>query len=162
MEQLSFALDSLNQAYNILSLYWWAYAPVLLFFGLFEAYQVYTRTKYISSLKWALLELKIPKEIRKSPKATEQIFNALHGVFLPIKWRDKFFKGKVMDWFSFEIVSMEGNVKFFVWTRAFWKEVIEAQIYAQYPEVEITETDDYTRTIDFNKKEIRPRLLIKI
>ncbi|KKS27063.1 MAG: hypothetical protein A3C64_02915 [Candidatus Yanofskybacteria bacterium RIFCSPHIGHO2_02_FULL_41_12] len=139
MEQLSFALDSLNQAYNILSLYWWAYAPVLLFFGLFEAYQVYTRTKYISSLKWTLLELKIPKEIRKSPKATEQIFNALHGVFLPIKWRDKFFKGKVMDWFSFEIIGSGGEIHFFVRTIEAYKKLVQSQIYAQYPDTEITE-----------------------
>lgn len=144
MEQLSLTLDSLTQALNILFLYWWAYLPVLLFFGLVEVFQTYTRTKYTSSLSWVLLELRIPKEIRKSPKATEQIFNALHGVYLPIKWKDKFFKGKVMDWFSFEIIGSGGEIHFYVRTLESYKKLVQSQIYAQYPDTEITEVSvDY-------------------
>lgn len=144
MEQLSFTLDSLTQALNILLLYWWVYSPVLLFFGLVEVFQAYTKIKYTSSLEWVLLELRIPKEIRKSPKATEQIFNALHGVFLPIKWKDKFFKGKVMDWFSFEIIGSGGEIHFYVRTLESYKKLVQSQIYAQYPDTEITEVSvDY-------------------
>ena len=47
-------------------------------------------------------------------------------------------------WFSFEIVSTEGNVRFYIWTRASNKNLIEAQFYGQYPNIEITEVPDYT------------------
>ena len=115
---------------------------------------MYVRAYFFYNQKYLLLEIKLPREIMKSPLAMESVFSGLHQSVGERTWFDKYWSGKTRTWFSFEIVSMEGNVKFFVWTRAFWKEVIEAQIYAQYPEVEIIETDDYTRMIDFNKKEI--------
>ncbi|OGN04956.1 MAG: hypothetical protein A2746_01205 [Candidatus Yanofskybacteria bacterium RIFCSPHIGHO2_01_FULL_44_22] len=139
MEQLSFTFESLNSALDILASFWWIYSPFLLFFGLTAAFQTYTRTKYIQSLKWTLLEFRIPKEIRKSPKSTEQIFNALHGVFIPLKWHEKFFQGRVIDWFSFEIIGSGGEIHFYIRTPEAYKKLVQSQVYAQYPDTEIKE-----------------------
>ena len=79
--------------------------PILLFILSFSALKIYTSLKYRLSLKWVLLEIRPPREVRKSPKAMEQVFAGLHGVYvLPVKWRDRLFKGKVADWYSFEMV----------------------------------------------------------
>ena len=70
-----------------------------------------------------------------------------------INWYDKYRKGKVRDWFSLEMVSIEGQIRFFIRTSAIYKNVIEAQLYAQYPDVEIYEVPDYSRYVDYQGKE---------
>ena len=103
MDQFSFALDSLQTVLWFLAGYWWIFLPVLLFFGLMTAFETYTKMKYIKSIKWTLVNLKIPQDPGKSPKATEQIFAALHGTLPPpIIWRNKFFKGTMVNWISLE------------------------------------------------------------
>lgn len=54
-------------------------------------------------------------------------------------------------WFSLELVSIEGKVHFFIWTRKNLKNVVEAAIYSQYPDVEIVEAEDYSLYMDFEK-----------
>jgi hypothetical protein len=53
-------------------------------------------------------------------------------------------------WFSLELVSIEGQVHFFVWTRKTMKKIIETQLYGQYPDVEVAEVEDYTVGTDFD------------
>ncbi|MDP3696536.1 MAG: hypothetical protein Q8R55_00720 [Candidatus Taylorbacteria bacterium] len=91
-----------------------------------------------------MLEITPPKEVRKSPKAMEQVFAGLHGVYtIPIKWHAKLFKGKMPDGYSFEMVGKGGETHFYIRTQEKYKNIVEAQIYAQYPESEITEAADY-------------------
>src|SRR3989338_11080765 len=152
MDQLFFVLDSLQTVFAFLVCYCWAYLPILLFFALTGAYQAYTSLKYIKAIKWVLLELKIPQDPGKSPKATEKIFATLHGTLPPpIRWRDKFFKGKIVDWISFEIVGIGGETHFYIRTPEQYKKLIQSQIYAQYPDSEITEVpDDYVNLLPFS------------
>ncbi|MBI2064341.1 MAG: hypothetical protein HYT66_01355 [Candidatus Yanofskybacteria bacterium] len=138
-------LDSLRLVFNLIAGFWWVYLPVLLLLVLMALYELYTKLKYIKAIKWVLLELRIPQDPGKSPKATEQIFAALHGTLPPpIRWRDRFFKGKMVDWFSFEIVGIAGEPHFYVRTPEQYKKLVQSQIYAQYPDSEIVEVaDDY-------------------
>lgn len=141
-------LESINTAFGFLIGFWWIYVPLLLLFGLIGAYQNYTTAKYIAGLKWILLEIRVPKEPGRSPRATEQIFTALHGIQgPPIKWKDRFWKGKVPDWFSFEIVGLGGEIHFYVRMTEQYRKLVESQIYAQYPDTELTEVDDYVNEL---------------
>jgi hypothetical protein len=54
----------------------------------------------------------------------------------------------VKDWFSLEIASFGGDIHFYIRTAAVYKDIIEAQIYAQYPTVEVIEVSDYVQQID--------------
>ena len=145
MDQLSFILDTLYSAFFLFVGYWWIYLPILLFLALLGAYEAYTRLQYIKAIKWVLLDLKIPQDPGKSPKATEQIFAALHGTLPPpILWRNRFFKGHMVNWISLEIVGIGGETHFYVRTPEQFKKLVQSQIYAQYPDSEITEVaDDY-------------------
>jgi hypothetical protein len=145
MDQFSFVLNSLQSAFLFIAGYWWIFLPVLLFIALTTAFENYTKLQYIRAIKWVLLDLKIPQDPGKSPKATEQIFAALHGTLPPpIKWRDRFFKGKMVDWISLEIVGIGGETHFYIRTPEQYKKLVQSQIYAQYPDSEITEVaDDY-------------------
>ncbi len=149
MDQVSFVLDSLQNIFLFIAGYWWIFLPVLLFLVLMTAFEAYTKLKYIKAIKWVLLEIKIPQDPGKSPKATEQIFATLHGTLPPpIKWRDKFFKGKMVDWVSLEIVGIGGEIHFYIRTQEQYKKLVQSQIYAQYPDSEISEVaDDYVNLL---------------
>ncbi len=140
MDQLSFVLDSLFRTFSFIAGYWWLYLPVFLFAVLTGAFEFYTKLQYIKAINWVLLELKIPQDPGKSPKATEQIFTALHGILPPpIRWRDKFFKGKMVDWLSFEIVGINGEIHFYIRTPERYRKLVQSQIYSQYSDSEISE-----------------------
>ena len=104
----------------------------------------YNALKFFISLKWVLLEIRAPKEIHKSPKAMEQIFAGLHGVYMKsLKWHESLFRTKFLTWFSFEMVGKGGESHFYIRTQEKYKNVVEAQIYAQYPDAEIMVVSDY-------------------
>src|SRR3990167_9570601 len=148
-DQFSFILDTLYSAFFLFVAYWWVYLPILLFITLMGAYEFYTKLKYIKAIKWVLLEIRIPQDPGKSPKATEQIFASLHGTLPPpVKWRDKFLKGKMVDWVSLEIVGIGGEIHFYIRTQEQYKKLVQSQIYAQYPDSEITEVyEDYVNLL---------------
>ena len=52
-------------------------------------------------------------------------------------------KGKVRPWFSLELVSIEGNFHFYLDKKNF-VDLIESQIYSQYPQSKVQEVEDYT------------------
>jgi len=59
----------------------------------------------------------------------------------------------LQSWYSLEIVSINGNVRFFIYTQKFFRNLVESQIYAQYPNTEIIEVDDYTHASNFKNLE---------
>jgi len=122
---------------------WWLWLPVFLAALFIELWVKYLKTKAIKKIKWLLLEVKIPRDIEKTPKAMEQVFSGLHGILASIKFLDKYWKGKVQEWFSFEIAGIDGAVYFFIRMPEQFRNLVEAQIHSQYPEAEILEVLDY-------------------
>ena len=59
------------------------------------------------------------------------------------KWRDAYFKGKVPDWLALEIVGSGGEIHLYIRVIEKYKSLVEAQIYAQYSEAELTPVEDY-------------------
>jgi hypothetical protein len=106
--------------------------------------------KFVEKQKSCLLQIKLPKEIFKSPAAMELFFSQLTPGGAG-GYAEAFLVGKTRPWFSCEIVSVEGEVRFYVWcSQAKFKNLIEAQLYAQYPNIEIYEAKDYTEDIKFD------------
>lgn len=129
---------------------WFPYwGPILFAVILWKAWIHYVQAHWRANLKWVMLEVKVPKEVNKSPVAMEIILNSLYQGGRG-EWWDWYWKGRVRDWFSLEMVSIEGHIKFFIRTLPVYKNIIESQIYAQYPDVEIYEVPDYTRYVDYH------------
>jgi len=122
---------------------WWLWLPVFLAALFIELWVKYLQLKAIKKIKWLLLEVKISRNIEKTPKAMEQVFSGLHGILTSIKFLDKYWKGKVQEWFSFEIAGIDGSVYFFIRTPENFRNLVEAQIHSQYPDAEILEVLDY-------------------
>ncbi len=125
------------------------WAPVLLAIIFWRVWISYVRADFISAMQggWELLEIKIPRDVAKSPQAMEIVLQALHQHGSG-HWYDRWWKGRVTHWFSLEIVSVEGSIYFFIRTQKGYRPIVEAQIYSQYPQAEISIVDDYTRYME--------------
>lgn len=108
----------------------------------------YIQQDFISGIDFVLLEIVPPRDVLRSPKAMELfITNALyHHSFKGGK--EEFWQGAVWFWFSLEIVSLEGQVHFYIRTPTRVRGLIETQMYAQYPQSQIKEVEDYTLGVD--------------
>ena len=126
---------------------WWLWLPVVLIAVFIELWVKHLKTRAIKAIKWIFLEVKVSRDIEKSPKSMEQIFSGFHGILTKIKFLDKYWKGKVQEWFSFEIAGIDGAVYFFIRTPEQFRTLVEAQIHAQYPDAEISEVLDYAGPI---------------
>lgn len=124
--------------------------PALVLFILWEYWITYRRTQFLSKQTYVLLEVKLPRELFKSPKAAEFFITGLYTTLGESNWFEKYWKGQLRAWFSLEIVSIDGAVHFFIWTRAGSKNQIEANLYSQFPGIEIFEVPDYTLPMVFD------------
>jgi len=106
----------------------------------------YIRLSFIQKQGSVLLEIKLPREINKSPLAMEIFFTALYQTGAA-SYIETYINGKVRPWFSLELVSIGGVIHFYIWTQPKFRNLIESQLYAQYPNIEIHEAEDYTKNV---------------
>jgi hypothetical protein len=120
------------------------FIPIFLVMIGWELWIKHRNAEWLATLKWTMLEIKIPRDIYKTPFAMEvALGNALlqtGGVGTRYK---RWWQGRVLVWFSLEIVSTEGDIHFYIRTPKQFVNIIQSQIYAQYPQVEIFEVEDY-------------------
>jgi hypothetical protein len=108
----------------------------------------YIRQDFISGIEWVVLEVVPPRDVLRSPKGMELfITNALYHWSMK-GGLEEYWQGAVWFWFSLEIASIDGQVHFFIRTPSRLKGLIETQMYAQYPQAQVKEVEDYTSAID--------------
>ena len=116
--------------------------PIVLILG-YLTWRNYRHIDAVQAIESVLLILEIPKANDKSELAAEQLFASLHGI-LRDKSELRYGKG-VQEHLSFELASVNGQIRFYVWVPKTLQSFIEGQIYSQYPTVQIHEADeDYT------------------
>lgn len=150
MENFKDILSTYIVVWQSLFEFWWAFLPFLLWF-LFKFFWKdfvieYSRKAWLNLLEWTVLEIIPPKDVEKSPKVMESIYAGIAGVVVSIGVFEEWLKGAITDRFSFELVGKEGEVHFYVRTQKKFRNLIEAQIYAQFPEAEIIEIEDYVNS----------------
>ncbi|MHB0977980.1 MAG: hypothetical protein ACYC1K_01050 [Minisyncoccota bacterium] len=137
--------------------YAWVLAPIWFTLALIltwlDLWLTYKRREWIKAQGSVLLEIKIPREMFKSPLAMEMFLNSLYGAGVG-NLMDVYLKGRVRTWFSLEIISIDGQVRFLIWGHKNMKSRIEAQLYAQFPNVSVQEVADYTLGIHRNPEKI--------
>lgn len=119
------------------------WVPIMLLYLFYDFWLSYKRLHYLSTVEYVLLEIKLPQMISKTPAAMEMV---LAGIANPSGGAlyKTFVLGEVRPWWSFEIVSLGGDVHFFIWTDKKSALYTKNLIYSQYPDVEIVEVPDYT------------------
>lgn len=139
-------LDALGMAYLLLIVI----APFVLGALFFQAFVTYKRNKFIHEQKKTVLQIRLPLELTKSPLAMELFITSLYQTKGEGTFIKRWLKGQVRPWFSLELVSVGGDVRFYIWTWKFWQHLVESQLYAQYPDIEIKEVKDYVDDVHFN------------
>ncbi|MBI4118572.1 MAG: hypothetical protein HY455_03500 [Parcubacteria group bacterium] len=127
--------------------------PPALLLVFWSVWVPYVRARFLSEQKYAIIEIKVPREQPKSPLAMEVVLNALYVTIGETTWYDKFILGKTRTYFTLEAVSIEGAIHFYIWTRAGFVKYIETQIYSQFPAAEVKVVEDYTPGVTFAKKD---------
>ncbi|MEX1014641.1 MAG: hypothetical protein WDZ80_05780 [Candidatus Paceibacterota bacterium] len=142
--------EFINFTESVLLAYWWLIIPPFLILLLADLWLFYKREEYKRGIEWNLIEISIPKEIEKTPKAMEQIFTSVQASYsFGVRFVDKWFKGKIEGWMSFEIVGRAGRIHFYVRMPKNYRNMIESAVYSQYPEAEInliSEEEDYVKS----------------
>ncbi len=145
--QWLFALPVFDRVEIIMAMIGWAILALVFLFMATELWVVYRSMKYVSQWKWVVLAVDIPPLFVQTHKAVEQIFAQMSGALAGINIGQKYWMGKKQKWFSLEIISLEGYIQFIIRTESEFRDLVEAAIYAQYPEAEITEVEDYTKDV---------------
>jgi len=88
-----------------------------------------------------VLQVLVPRENDKSALAAEQMFASVHGVLGDL------IKGE--DIISFEIISSdEEGIRFYIVTPKHLAKFVEGQMYAQYPNADISYVPDYASKVN--------------
>ncbi|HTK33299.1 MAG TPA: hypothetical protein VL335_01990 [Candidatus Paceibacterota bacterium] len=114
----------------------------------------YIRAKFSYGLKYTLLELRLPKDVFKSPLAMEVVLQAIHNTANGSTYA-QYWKGEYRPFYSLELISVEGQIKFFIWAEDRRKTGIMSALYSQYPGIEITEAVDYAQGIHFDPNNMK-------
>ncbi len=123
----------------------WILILITILLGIWDGWKTYIRNKYEFSIEHTILALDIPKLNEQSPKAVEHLFEHIYGTIRKGTIWDRYGKGYTQDAnaISFEIIGIAGYIQFAIRTPVKFRDLVEASIYAQYPDAEITEIEDY-------------------
>lgn len=126
------------------------FSPIVMALIMWQVYLLYIRSRYIKEEGRVLIEVKIPKEIAKSPRAMELLLEVFYQTYEG-ELIDKYIKGSIRGWFSLELVSLGGKIHFYLNIPKFFRNIVETRIYSQYPEAEVIEIEDYTKNVTFGQ-----------
>ena len=118
---------------------WYIILPVIGLF-VFLTWKNYKKNYTEELLDSDLLILEIPKTNDKSELAAEQLFASLHGIFR--NKEELKANGNQQEHLSFEIASINGQIRFYVWVPKTLRNFVEGQIYSQYPTVQIHKAEE--------------------
>ena len=134
--------------WNAMGEVWFLVLPPALYFVFKFLWMDHIQNQYIEGIKTVLLEIIPPRDIEKSPKVMETIFDGIAGVDKSPTAVESYIQGYLPPLISLELVGDGGSgTHLYVRTPASFRNLIEAYFYAQYPNVEIVESPDYVDEI---------------
>lgn len=125
----------------------WVATLLVLSWAWFLYHKHSQQVAFVAKTPHTYLAIDVPRENVQSLRAAEQMFSALWGVYSLGYWLERNWEGKVPLGFSLELVSLEGAIQYLVRTPVKFRDLVEAAIYAQYPDAEISEVQDYMAAV---------------
>lgn len=129
---------------------WWAFTHggwiifvIAIGYGAWWLYLDYIQGRFIMNTKYVLLAIDVPRENEQTPKAVEHLFSHFHGISKNPNFLEKYRDGYVQPTITVEIISVGGFIQFIIRAPEVQRDLVEAAIYAQYPNAEISEVEDY-------------------
>jgi hypothetical protein len=148
-----FHLGDLPFPVMLWQIFWdFGWIPFIFIFlkGSWKLWVQWRQSKFGAAVETCVLAIEIPRQNEQTAKAVEHIFATLSGAYSGLDRYEKYWLGKSQPTFSFEIASINGYVQFVVYTWVKHRDLVEAAIFAQYPDAEIIEIADYTNGVPKN------------
>jgi len=134
--------------------FWWVYPPIFLYNKLEKYYLYWLNWDFwFARMKWIVVEIIPPRDLTKTFKSMEDVIGGLWGpMYYPANWRELWLEGQPQFyggplWMTFEIAATGGKIHFYARMPKGLRNNFEATLYAQYPDVEIFEVEDYTQKV---------------
>ena len=129
-----------------ISLALWAFILYETWHVVLEVWLDLRQHHFAHELKWVLLRITVPNASEQTPKAAENLFAQLAGAHASISWAETWRDGAFQPNISLELVCHEGKISYNIRCVNKSQDLIEAAVYAQYPEAEIELlTEDYAK-----------------
>jgi len=148
-DSLKILMPILSEVWQIIRTWWWLPLPFILWRPFSFLWHWWRTDKFLKKTNFILLEIKIPKEVLKPMRAMEVVLDGLWQILFdaPGDFFEKHIDGKIILSYSFEIISINGEPHFFIRIPESNQDAVEAVIYSQYPEAEISVAEDYVKHI---------------
>ena len=141
--------------------FWWLWLAPSLFIIFRALWLAWRQSLYKEAIVWTLLELKMPREVLKSPVAMDQFLTALSSVRNSAgDFEETYLHGEVTLWFSLEITSFGGDIHFYIRTPEKHRRIVEANLYANYSMLEISVVPEYLDRFPDNMSAMYERNLV--
>jgi len=148
---LAIVVYYVNILWDIIKNWWWICFPFVLWRPFLFWWLWWRQETWMLAQKSVVLEIKMPKDVLKPLRAMEQAFSAMWGSVLdPPDWWEKWFEGKTLLSLVLEMVSTDGEPHLYVRVHESRRNAIEAALYSQYPDAEISLVNDYTKNVPQN------------
>ncbi len=143
---------------EFLALTWWLWLFLILFF-IWRSLWLYWRNEvFKGKIEYAMLELRVPRIMEKSPQAMEQVLATMDSFRnTPGNLKEKYWDGTVTRWYTLEMVSFGGEVHLFIRCPKDLTRVVEAAFFSYYPDMDILEAKDYMETLPKTLDEIEAK-----
>jgi len=138
---------TLSVVWSIISSWWWVFLVIFLIKKFIFMWRKWREESFAETVDYEVFELKMPREVERPFKAMEQVFAGWWMFYDPADWWEYWWEGKYQVKISIEIVSNGGEIHFYLRFPKSLKNLVESSIYSQYPEVELTEAEDYTEKV---------------
>jgi len=148
--ELEFFLPFLKILWEFLKAWWWVFAPFILF-SQFLWFWMWSRIDAYDSVEpMILLEFRFPQNVEKPLGAMEAVFAGFWQIYDPPNVKEWWFEGKYQMKMTLELVSTEGEVHFYTRISKSSRQIVESALYAQFPDAELMEVEDYTKQVPQN------------
>ncbi len=138
-----------------LSYTWWFWFFLILLPITNSVLIFWRNEEFKKDLKFILLEVVIPREIKKSPKAMEQVLAALHSLRnAPGDVKEKYYEGEITVPFGLEMISFGGEIHFYIRCQKKQRNLVESAFFSYYQDVEFAEVEDYVKKFPQTLEEV--------
>lgn len=141
-------IDGLLGVVGFIFSWWWLILPFLMYRPARYMWFWMKNNQFAAGVKYVILEVRTPGNSEKPFRAMESVFTGLwQAMHDPPNPAEAWLQGKFQLTFQIEIVSSEGEIHFYLRIPEGARKGVESAIYAQYPDVEFIEVDDYTKRV---------------
>ena len=121
----------------------WVFFAMALVYIFYRLYMDFINIRWYKEQRWVFLKIAAPLDNEKSPLTFEHIFNQLHALHATFTFPEKYIEGQFQIWLTWELTSIGGAIGNYVRILEKHRDTLEAAIYSQFPNAEITEAEDY-------------------